>query len=109
MGLTMQERRALTREVALRYRKAGKTGKKRILDEFTQTSGYHRKYAITLLVHEGKRRLVRVGSKTIQAEIRHKSRSGRDYPKIYDEAVRRALTRLWEGLTATARSCPPPV
>jgi hypothetical protein len=95
MGLAMQERRALTREVAVRYRKSNKAGKKRILDEFTQTTGYHRKYAITLLTHEGKRRLVRVGSRTFQAEIRHKSRPG-NYPKIYGEAVRKALTRLWE-------------
>jgi hypothetical protein len=75
----MQERRALTRKVAVRYRKSNKTEKKRILDEFTQISGYHRKYAITLLVHEGKRRLARVGSRTLQAETRHTSRPRRNY------------------------------
>jgi hypothetical protein len=96
MGLTMQERRALTREVVVRYRKADKTGKKRILDEFTQTSSYHRKYAITLLVHEDKRRLVSVGDKTLQAETRHKSPSRRNYPKIYDQAVRKTLAHLRE-------------
>jgi hypothetical protein len=88
----MQERRVLTRELAFRYRKADKAGKKRILDEFTQTSGYHRKYAITLLTHEGKQRLLRLGNKTIKAEIRHKSTPGRKY----DQAVQKALVCLWE-------------
>jgi hypothetical protein len=36
MGLTMKERKAVTREVAGRYRKATKKGKGRILDEFTE-------------------------------------------------------------------------
>jgi hypothetical protein len=50
----MQHRRALTREVTVRYRTANKAGKKRILDEFTASTAYHRKYAISLLSHEGK-------------------------------------------------------
>jgi hypothetical protein len=92
----MQERRALTREVAVRYRKSDKAGKRRILDEFTQTSGYHRKYAISLLTHEGKQRLLRVDGKTVTAQLRHRSRAKREYPKLYDGAVRETLIRLWE-------------
>jgi hypothetical protein len=97
MGLTMQQRRALTSEVAVRYRAADKTGKKRILDEFTATTGYHRKYAITLLSREGKKRFLRISGKTLKAETRHNARSRREHPKTYDEAVRKALIRLWEG------------
>jgi hypothetical protein len=93
----MQERRALTREVAVRYRKSNKAGKRRILDEFCQTSGYHRKYAITLLTHEDKQRHLRIGGKTVKARIRHQSRTRREYPKIYDRAVQEVLIRLWEG------------
>ncbi|MDR2796982.1 MAG: hypothetical protein LBB80_01425 [Treponema sp.] len=74
----MQERRALTREVAVQYRKVNKAEKKRILGEFTQTSGCHRKYAITLLTHKGKRRLLRLGAQTIQVKIRHKNRPKRE-------------------------------
>jgi hypothetical protein len=97
MGLTMQQRRALTREVALRYHAADKAGKKRIPDEFTASTGYHRKYTITLLTREGKKRFLRIGDKTIKAEIHHNSPPRREYPKTYDEAVRKALIRLWEG------------
>jgi hypothetical protein len=93
----MQQRRALTREVAVRYRTADKAGKKRILDEFTASTAYHRKYAISLLTHERKKQLVRTGGKTLKAELRHTARPRREYPKIYDEAVRKVLIRLWEG------------
>ncbi len=37
------------RELKIRYKKATKRQKKTILDEFTQTTGYHRKHAIDLL------------------------------------------------------------
>lgn len=37
------------RELKIRYKKAAKRQKKTILDEFTQTTGYHRKHAIDLL------------------------------------------------------------
>jgi hypothetical protein len=94
----MQERRALTREVAVRYRKSDKAGKKRILDEFCQTAGYHRKYAISLLANEGKHRYVRVNGKAVKAQIRHNAPSRRgEYPKTYDKAVQKALITLWEG------------
>ena len=44
MGLTMGEKKALTRETAAGYRAADKQAKHTILDEFTQVTGYHRKY-----------------------------------------------------------------
>lgn len=37
------------RELKIRYKKATKRQKRTILDEFTQTTGYHRKHAIDLL------------------------------------------------------------
>lgn len=37
------------KELKIRYKKATKKQKKTILDEFTQTTGYHRKHAIDLL------------------------------------------------------------
>ena len=97
MGLNMQERRSLTREVAVRYHKTNREGKRKILDEFIQNTGYHRKYAITLLSQEGKVRYLRIGGKDVKAQIRHKSRAKREYPKTYDTAVQRALIRIWEG------------
>ncbi len=49
MGLTMGERRALTEQVARRYRSATRKDKTVILGEFVEATGYTRKYAIHLL------------------------------------------------------------
>ena len=42
--------------VRLRYLRAGKREKGRILDEFVQVTGYHRKAAIRLLRRDGSQR-----------------------------------------------------
>ena len=46
MGLDMKTKKKLTEETAKRYCKAGKKQKSTIIDEFTATTGYNRKYAI---------------------------------------------------------------
>jgi hypothetical protein len=69
----------LIQAIAERYRAAGRAGKKQILGESVQVTGYHRKHAIRAL-----KRLDRDGAGA--------SRRSR----IYDEAVRSALTILWE-------------
>lgn len=45
MGLTMAQRQAVTREVAIRYRSASKGAKAVILDELCTTTGWHRDHA----------------------------------------------------------------
>jgi hypothetical protein len=45
MGLTMSQRKAVTKTVATRYARSGKGGKGRILDELCATTGWHRNYA----------------------------------------------------------------
>jgi hypothetical protein len=57
--LNMNERRAVIRVQALRYRKARKKEKGRILDEVVKLTGYHRWYAVRLLALQGK--AIRVG------------------------------------------------
>ena len=60
MGLTMGERRSVSREIAQRYRKRDRRGKRLALDEFCLTTGYHRKYAIHLLAHGVHRTLTKL-------------------------------------------------
>jgi len=47
MGLSMQEKKALAREVSKRYQKAKKKEKTQILDEFMRTTECNRKYPCT--------------------------------------------------------------
>ena len=75
----MATRRELIQAIAERYRTARRAGKKQILDEFVQVTGYHRKHAIRAL------KCIDRGDASASPRSR-----------IYDEAVRSALTILWE-------------
>lgn len=72
--------RGSIREYALavreRYRRSSKKGKGKILDEFTQVTGYHRK---------GASRLLRAGPE------RREPRGRRGRPKLYDSPDLRRL------------------
>ncbi len=68
----------------MRYREGSMSEKGKILDEFTKVTGYHRKHAIRLLSTE-KEEIVICSSR-----------------RIYDEAVKEALTVIWE---ASDRIC----
>ena len=74
----MATRRELKQAVGERYRAAGRWERRQILDEFTRMTGYHRKHALRVL----HRPFV--------------ARPPRPRKRIYDEAVRQALTLLWE-------------
>lgn len=47
--MSLKSRRELAAAIAPRYKLAGKSQKSSILDEFVEATGYHRKYAITVL------------------------------------------------------------
>jgi hypothetical protein len=77
--LSLATRRELIRAIAERYHAAGRSQKKEILDEFIKVTGYHRKHAIRAL------------KRTTKPCSEPAPRS-----RLYDEAVRGALTILWE-------------
>jgi hypothetical protein len=73
-------RRELIEAVAARYRAAGRNEKKEILDEFVKVTGFHRKHAIRALT----------------GSLKQEKREPRERTRIYEEAVRQALTIVWE-------------
>ena len=79
--ISMTTRKELIEALRVRYRSSASYGDRvKILDEFAATSGYHRKHAI---------RLLREGGFAVKAVPVVRDR-------VYDEAVRQALTMLWE-------------
>lgn len=81
----MNTRRELTAAIRQRYQAADRVGKKLILNEFIQVTGYHRKHAIRVL--------------TNQHPTEPKGRTAR---RVYQEAAKEALIVLWE---ASDRIC----
>jgi hypothetical protein len=95
MGLTMKQKHALADVTGPRYRKADKAGKGLILHEFCQSTGYHRKYAITMLQHAGKTQLRRIGKQSVNVKISAKARKKRVYKRYYNEPVEKAVLAIW--------------
>lgn len=97
MGLTMREKQSITRETVQRYRQADRKSKQIILDEFVQTTGYNRKYAIHLLANWGKKHVRIVEGEAVEFVVgtqkKYKKRKGK---RIYDEAVKEALKKVWQ-------------
>jgi len=93
MGLTMKERSAVTKEIALRHQRADKKQKGIILDEFTSLTGYNRSYASYLLSSHGKE--IRVNPKVvIKADVKKKAK--RQKQRFYDKKVKNAIKAIWE-------------
>jgi len=69
MGLTMQEKKSLTREISKRYQKAEKKEKTYIINELVKTTGYNRKYALHVLANSKKTTTVHLSGKTIRLKV----------------------------------------
>ena len=78
--MSQRSKREMIEAIRPRYLKANRAEKHKILDEFIETTGYHRKYAIRVLKHGVKRKgLKKPGRK-----------------KIYQGEVVQALEKIWE-------------
>ena len=97
----MKQRQALANVTGSRYRKAGKTEQGVILNEFCHSTGYNRKYAITLLRNAGKTQLRRLNGKTVTVNITATTRRKRCYTPYYGQDVERAvLSGTFSGASA---------
>jgi hypothetical protein len=80
MVLSLQVRREVSKETALRYQKSRKKEKTRILDEFVALTGYTRHHASWVLRTWGKR---------------SPPKRTRDRPRVYDKRLFDALRKVW--------------
>jgi tRNA A37 threonylcarbamoyladenosine dehydratase len=84
-------------EYARRYRKAKKTEKTKILDEYLKLlGGGNRKYAIFALNREGKKQLRLIDGENVNVIVTSRARRKRVYQKYYDDELAQALSKLWK-------------
>ena len=96
MGLDMKTKKKLTEETAKRYCTANKKRKTKIIDEFTATTGYNRKYAIHILKNTAHIKITHfnnVERKSVQ--IIKKPRKKRHYEKYYGQDVQKEVIHVW--------------
>jgi hypothetical protein len=70
MRLEMKEIKKITAVVSKRYRTADRKGKTKILDEFTATTGYNRKYAVRVLKNAGRTVCGTVDGKPVKYKVK---------------------------------------
>jgi hypothetical protein len=97
MGLDMKQKKALTKEVAGRYRKAGLKEKTAILNEFVANTGYDRKYAITMLNRKPAKEVLAVlNGKAVKYKAEKKRRKKREGKRIYGDKTIASLRLIWD-------------
>lgn len=87
MGLSMAERKAVTKQMVKRYKKAGKSEKGTMLDELCALTGWTRRHARRALT---------------QAKNQPSPPPRRERPRIYGPEVLEALRFVWATLNGPA-------
>ena len=95
MGLTMAQRKAVTRELAQRYRRATRREKGEILDQWVQLTGHTRNHASWLLRCWGRTVYSYQGGRPVKIVVGTR-RPRRHSPRYYNQEVYRALKQVWE-------------
>ena len=94
MGLTMGQRKALTKQMADRYRRASKRQKTAMLDEFVELHGCTRHHAGWVQRMWGKTVFERRDGEVVKIVVGQRRRRRRG-PRLYDEQVVAALRKVW--------------
>lgn len=96
MGLTMSQRKAVTKQLATRYQRARKGERGTMLTEFTTLTGYTRSYASYVLRNWGRKRILTLGGvRTIYVFGEARTRRAPHRERIYGKSIVKPLTQLW--------------
>ena len=96
MGLSMQHKKVLTREISKRYQKAEKKEKTKILDELVKTTGYNRKYILHVLANWETTTTVTLDRKTVKLKASpNKRKKGGGRKPIYNDEFVTVLRNIW--------------
>ena len=101
MGLTMKEKQAVTKQLALTYKRTGKKEKGKILDTVIELAGYNRSYASRVLRERAKPRVLGKGRRgkvqitLVEDERTKRKKKQRRRPRKYDKEVVVALRKVW--------------
>ncbi len=99
MELTMRAKQAVTKKLALRYKRARKKEKGEILDNLIELTGYNRSYAARVLRQKAKPKIIKrltIGDREVTlVEDERCKKKPRKRPRKYDSKVFKALKKIW--------------
>jgi len=101
MSLTMKQKQAVTKQLALSYNRARKKQKGEILDTLIALTGYNRSYAGNVLRQRARHRVVGrlrkggVNIALVEDERTKRKRPPRRRQRKYDKQVVVALRKVW--------------
>jgi hypothetical protein len=103
MGLDMKTKKKLTEETAKRYCTAAKKKKTKIIDKFTTTTGYNRKYVVYVLKNSVQIRITSFNNvRRESVHTVHRQRMKRVYVPSCGSSVRAEISRnLLRGISTT--------